>query len=134
MTAGPSQGPRVRAAAPPEGGGGDGGRAPGAPRTRAARRRARAVAWAAGLSLLASCAALRGRLEWRRPDGSEDPLALEQDVAECEELTRISRSSRGPFHAGSSARAYGGWGDFVFEFCMSRRSWTLTHVDGPAPG
>jgi hypothetical protein len=85
------------------------------------------AAAAALLLALAASACGHGRLDWRQPDGTYDPAALNRDVIECEEFTVVN-DEKSPFVTAPGARQWGGWGDFFFERCMGLRGWVLTNV------
>jgi hypothetical protein len=91
--------------------------------------RARSWAIAALGGALAACASLHGRLDWRRADGTVDPVELRDDVYACEEYTAANDDRE--FRA-ENARAWGGWGNSTFEWCMHSRAWVLTQVDANA--
>ena len=95
-----------------------------AKRSRPSRR-----SLAAALLVLGACAS--GTWAWRRPDGTEDPRRLQEDVDACEEYARIADAD-GRFAWPSSPRPRGGWGSFSFERCMHERSWELRYVDPAA--
>jgi hypothetical protein len=89
------------------------------------------VATVLALVFLAACASLRGSWVWRRADGSYDPRQLSEDIYACEEYTAAA-DDRDDFRA-PGARAYGGWGNSVFEFCMNGRGWTLAREAASRP-
>jgi hypothetical protein len=97
--------------------------------------RARIASAAVLVALASACASLQGRLDWRRADGSYDPVQLRDDVYECEYYTAANDGRGGRFFSGENARAWGGWGNRTFEWCMQRKAWVLTNVDaGGAAG
>ena len=86
------------------------------------RRRARR--WVAAL-VLAACSS--GSWAWRRPDGSDDPDRLQEDIEACELYAQIAEMNHHEI-AWRTARPYGGWGSFPFEFCMHQHGWALRQL------
>lgn len=86
----------------------------------------RPLAALVALYLLAPSACVHERLVWRFPDGSYDPERLAEDIYACEEYTAIADDH--DFVTSRGARAYGGWGNFTFEYCMNKKGWALTRV------
>jgi hypothetical protein len=86
---------------------------------------------AAVVMLLAACASARSAWNWHPKEGAFDERKLSEDVAVCEEQTRVSES-RGPVATHRAVRPWGGWGNHVFDACMDRQGWVLKR--GEVPG
>ncbi len=78
----------------------------------------------AGTALLAGCALPSGSWTWAHPDIGYAARNKARDIEKCEKYAE-AHQIEGPFSAAGSAHAYGGWGDFDFEFCMQERGWRL---------
>lgn len=72
-----------------------------------------------------ACTPHAGLWVWRHPDADYARQMRARDVAECEQYA-LDVWMDGPFDT-ATARDYGGWGSFDFDFCMQERGWHLEY-------
>ncbi len=77
------------------------------------------------LAMIYGCSHPKGTWVWRHSD-PHSQIYKSRDIAQCEQYAGIENmGAPGEIH---TARDYGGWGDFSFEFCMQERGWDLQFI------
>jgi hypothetical protein len=85
-----------------------------------------ALSISCGLIVSSGCVHPTSTWEWRHPDQQYAQKYKARDIEQCEQYAGIENmDGPGEFH---TARDYGGWGDFPFEFCMQQRGWDMELV------